>query len=68
MQDAKWYGAEPIWVTAEKNDIITGTYFWVGSEAPINGTKPSIVKNYNGNIPFINAISIFREVRFYSIK
>ena len=29
VQDAKWYGGEPIWVTAEKNGIITATYFWV---------------------------------------
>ena len=25
---------EPIWVTAEKNNLISATYFWVGSEAP----------------------------------
>ena len=35
VQDAKWYGAEPILVTAEKNGIITATYFWVGYEAKI---------------------------------
>ena len=41
VQDAKWYGAEPIWVTAEKNGITTATYFWVGSEAPIGGYYPT---------------------------
>ena len=25
VQDGKWYGAEPIWVTAEKNDIKSAT-------------------------------------------
>ena len=50
VQDAKWYGAEPIWVTAEKNDIITGTYFWVGSEAPIGGYYPTYYKNYESGI------------------
>ena len=50
VQDAKWYGAEPIWVTAEKNGIITATYFWVGSEAPIGGYYPTYYKNYKNGI------------------
>ena len=50
VQDPKWYGAEPIWVTAEKNGIITATYFWVGSEAPINGVYPTYYKNYENGI------------------
>ena len=50
VQDARWYGAEPIWVTAEKNDIITATYFWVGSEAKIEGYYPTYYKNYESGI------------------
>ena len=50
VQDAKWYGAEPIWVTAEKNGIVSATYFWVGSEAPIGGYYPSYYKNYESGI------------------
>ena len=50
VQDAKWYGAEPIWVTAEKNGIKSATYFWVGSEAPIAGYYPTYYKNYQNGI------------------
>ena len=50
VQDAKWYGSEPIWVTAEKNGIITATYFWVGSEAPIKGYRPTYYKNYRKGV------------------
>jgi len=50
VQNAKWYGAEPIWVTAEKNGIITATYFWVGSEAKIGGYYPTYYKNYQSGI------------------
>ena len=50
VQDAKWYGAEPIWVTAEKNGLISATYFWVGSEAPIGGIYPTYYKNYESGI------------------
>ena len=50
VQDAKWYGAEPIWVTAEKSGVITATYFWVGSEAKIGGYYPTYYKNYQSGI------------------
>ena len=50
VQDAKWYGAEPIWVTAEKNNLISATYFWVGSEAPIKGFYPTYYKNYKNGV------------------
>ena len=56
VQDAKWYGAEPIWVTAEKNGIITATYFWVGSEAPIGGYYPTYYKNYQNGVDPKNKI------------
>ena len=50
VRDGKWYGAEPIWVTAEKNNIISATYFWVGSEAKIGGYYPTYYKNYQSGI------------------
>ena len=50
--DGKWYGAEPIWVTAERQGINAGIFFWVGSEAGINGLRPSIYESYDGSIPF----------------
>ncbi|MBC8311128.1 MAG: alkaline phosphatase family protein [Candidatus Marinimicrobia bacterium] len=55
--DGKWYGAEPIWVTAERQGINTATFFWVGSEAEINGYRPSIYESYDGSIPFIQRIN-----------
>ncbi len=50
--DGKWYGAEPIWVTAERQGVKSATFFWVGSEAEINGYRPSIYEGYDGSIPF----------------
>ena len=52
VQDGLFYGMEPIWVTAEKNDIKSATYFWIGSEAEINGYRPSIYKKYDGSVKF----------------
>lgn len=36
-----WNSAEPIWVTAEKQDIRTATMFWPGSEVEFDGVRPS---------------------------
>ena len=39
--DQKWYEAEPIWVTAEKQNKKAMTMFWPASEAEIMGVRPS---------------------------
>ncbi|MFT3726588.1 MAG: ectonucleotide pyrophosphatase/phosphodiesterase [Terricaulis sp.] len=36
-----WNEATPIWVTAEKQGVHTGTMFWPGSEYEIHGSRPS---------------------------
>ncbi|WP_293745640.1 ectonucleotide pyrophosphatase/phosphodiesterase [uncultured Paraglaciecola sp.] len=46
VSDPKWWGGEPIWITAEKQGIKTATYFWVGSEVEIDGVRPSFWKPY----------------------
>ncbi len=35
-----WWGGEPIWVTAERQGVVTGPMFWPGSEAPEHGVRP----------------------------
>ncbi|WBX85880.1 ectonucleotide pyrophosphatase/phosphodiesterase [Sphingosinicella microcystinivorans] len=35
-----WDEAEPLWVTAERAGVRTGTMFWPGSEVAIHGTRP----------------------------
>lgn len=42
VTDARWWNdATPIWVTAERVGIRTATMFWPGSEAAIQGVRPS---------------------------
>ena len=50
VRDAKFYNSEPIWVTAEKEGLVSATYFWVGSEAKIGGYYPTYYKNYQSGI------------------
>jgi predicted AlkP superfamily pyrophosphatase or phosphodiesterase len=52
VENGKWYGGEPIWNTLEKQDVKTGTMFWVGSEADIQGMRPTYWKQYDGDMPF----------------
>jgi alkaline phosphatase D len=52
VQDGKFYGGEPIWNTAEKQGVKAASYFWVGSEADIQGMHPSIWKLYDQKIDF----------------
>jgi predicted AlkP superfamily pyrophosphatase or phosphodiesterase len=41
QDESRWWGGEPIWVTAERQGVRTGTVFWPGSEAKIAGERPS---------------------------
>ena len=49
VRDGSFYGGEPMWVTAEKQGVKSATYFWVGSEAAVQGVMPSITKYYDAS-------------------
>jgi predicted AlkP superfamily pyrophosphatase or phosphodiesterase len=51
VREARWYGGEPIWATAERNGVRSASYFWSGSEAPIGGVRPSISMQYDARVP-----------------
>jgi len=45
-----WDGAEPIWVTADKQGLHTGTMFWPGSDMEIRGHRPDHYLVFDGKI------------------
>lgn len=49
-KEARWWEGEPLWVTAERQGQRAATCFWPGSEAPIQGIRPSYVRPYKGNL------------------
>lgn len=57
VQDQYWYGGTPIWVLAEQNGIKSASYFFVGSEAPVQGVRPSEYFDYDGKVPNLTRIS-----------
>jgi predicted AlkP superfamily pyrophosphatase or phosphodiesterase len=50
VRDGSWYLAEPIWLMAEHAGMRTASYFWVGSEANIDGAYPNYYFNYSDQV------------------
>jgi len=51
VQNSRWWGGEPIWVTAEKQGQKAGAFFFPGTEAPVKNIRPTFWKTYDGKIP-----------------
>jgi predicted AlkP superfamily pyrophosphatase or phosphodiesterase len=51
VTDPRWWGGEPIWVGAEKAGVRTATWSWPGSEAAIQGVRPSAWRVYDASVP-----------------
>jgi predicted AlkP superfamily pyrophosphatase or phosphodiesterase len=48
---SRWWGGEPLWVTAVKQGRRAASFFWPGSEAEIGGVRPTIFKPYDDHFP-----------------
>jgi len=51
VEDGSWYRGEPIWVTAQRQGLRTGTMFWIGSEADVGGVRPNYWKRFDAAMP-----------------
>ncbi|XP_033737016.1 ectonucleotide pyrophosphatase/phosphodiesterase family member 5-like [Pecten maximus] len=55
----KWWDAgEPLWITARKQGLTSGTMFWPGSEAEIQGLRPNRWYKYNESITYDERVDI----------
>ena len=61
VADPYWYGGTPLWVLAEKQQMVTASFYWVASEAPIENTKPTYFYNYNDKIKIETRIAQVKE-------
>ena len=59
--EGKWYGGTPIWVLAEQQKMISASYYWVGSEAEIQGIKPTYHFVYNDITPIQQRIQTVKN-------
>ncbi len=51
VSDGRWWGGEPIWVTAERQGRRAAAFFWPGTEAAIKNVRPSDWRPYDGSVP-----------------
>ena len=69
VQDGYWYGGTPIWVLAEQKGIKAASYFFVGTEAPIQGVRPSYYFDYDGGVPNLTRIAkVFDWLRLPAVE
>ena len=56
VENPDFYKGEPVWVTAMKQGMVTASFFWVGSEAPVEGMHPTYWKVYNESVTYSERI------------
>ena len=54
--EGKWYGGTPLWVLAEKQKMLSASFYWVASEADIQNTRPTYYYVYNEKISIASRI------------
>ena len=61
VAEGKWYGGTPLWVLAEQQKMISASFYWVGSEADIQGIKPTYHYIYNDKIDIATRIKAVKD-------
>ena len=49
-KDPRWWGGEPIWLTAIRHGRRAMALFWPGSEFEIRGVRPTAFRPYDGSV------------------
>jgi predicted AlkP superfamily pyrophosphatase or phosphodiesterase len=50
-RDPRWWGGEPVWVTAIRHGRRASAMFWPGSEVVIGGIRPTAMRVYDETVP-----------------
>lgn len=50
VTDGSWYSGEPIWVTAARNGVTSGVFYWPGSKAAVGGVRPSYWSTFDPHV------------------
>ena len=50
-KEARWWGGEPIWVTAIRQGRRAASMFWPGAEAAIGGVRPTYWRPFDDSFP-----------------
>lgn len=58
VMDGERYGGLPLWVAAEQQQMLSASFYWVGSEADIQNIFPTYYYRYNEKISIERRIQI----------
>lgn len=56
--ESRWWGGEPIWVTARKQGRTANCMFWPGSSVEIGGLRPTEWRPFSKNTTFTECVDI----------
>ena len=56
-RDQRWWGGEPMWVTARKQNRRAGSVFWPGSEAAVQGIRPDYWLPFDDEMPNVDRVN-----------
>lgn len=54
--DPSFYGGTPLWLLAQQQGLRAASFFWVGSEVPIQGQLPDYYFRYEESTPNIDRV------------
>lgn len=50
VRESRWWGGEPVWVTAIRQQLRAAAMFWPGSEARIRGVRPTYWRPFDDSV------------------
>lgn len=53
---SRWWGGEPVWITAERQGVRSACYYWPGSEAPHGGLRPAFWRPFDDRTPSVERV------------
>ncbi|MBS1661404.1 MAG: alkaline phosphatase family protein [Bacteroidetes bacterium] len=61
VEDSTWYGGRPLWVLAEQQQMVSASFFWVGSETAVMGVRPSYWYKFNDKIAMDERLKVVKD-------
>ena len=61
VEDSSFYGGTPIWVLAEQQQMLSASFFWVGSETAVKGIRPTYYYRFNDKISFDTRLQAVKD-------
>lgn len=64
--DGSFYGGLPIWVAANNADMVTASYFFVGTEANIQGIRPTYYYTFDNSVK--NEVRVKQAIKWLNLE